>query len=118
MPSTLIQPPCLTRTSRNHKYIHVYHGCTLINTPCTRVATRKRWAQAEKNSRFSLLVFFHPCNSVLIRGKMVLRFSCHFEKNLTRKRLRVGRDSARQTWPLRGRNNNAESKAPLAKTQR
>jgi len=25
-----------------------YHGLTRINTPCARVTTRKRWAQADR----------------------------------------------------------------------
>ena len=35
-----------------------------------------------KEIQDSVFSFFYPCNSVLIRGKIILRFSCHFEKIL------------------------------------
>jgi hypothetical protein len=45
-----------------------------MNTPCTRVATRKRWAQADKSSRYSSYFY----QSVSIRGKTAIDF-IHFE---------------------------------------
>src|SRR3990172_2499823 len=62
-----------------HSRCHAPHSrFALINVGCRLVNSGRR----RKRIQDLVLSIFNQCNSVLLRGKMVYRFSCHFEKNL------------------------------------